>query len=79
MWWSKVENKGTTIALNTKVTLPIPAGYSFVRAYEGDGVTPTTIYDSATGELDSGAIGLGFNDYAVIASCRSAIIVSPSY
>ncbi|WP_318522782.1 GEVED domain-containing protein [Photobacterium leiognathi] len=62
----KVENKGTTIALNTKVTLPIPAGYSFVRAYEGDGVTPTTIYDSATGELDLGAVGLGFNDYAVI-------------
>ncbi|WP_318459256.1 GEVED domain-containing protein [Photobacterium leiognathi] len=62
----KVENKGTTIALNTKVTLPIPTGYSFVRAYEGDGVTPTTIYDSATGELDLGAIGLGFNDYAVI-------------
>ncbi|WP_419238942.1 GEVED domain-containing protein [Photobacterium leiognathi subsp. mandapamensis] len=48
----KVENKGTTIALNTKVTLPIPTGYSFVRAYEGDGVTPTTIYDPATGELD---------------------------
>ncbi|WP_258180222.1 GEVED domain-containing protein, partial [Photobacterium leiognathi] len=62
----KVENKGTTIALNTKVTLPIPAGYSFVRAYEGDGVTPTTIYDPATGELDLGAVGLGFNDYAVI-------------
>ncbi|WP_242446326.1 GEVED domain-containing protein [Photobacterium angustum] len=62
----KVENKGTTIALNTKVTLPIPAGYSFVRAYEGDGVTPTTIYDPITGELDLGAIGLGFNDYAVI-------------
>ncbi|WP_305374924.1 GEVED domain-containing protein [Photobacterium leiognathi] len=62
----KVENKGSTIALNTKVTLPIPAGYSFVRAYEGDGVTPTTIYDPTTGELDLGAIGLGFNDYAVI-------------
>ncbi len=62
----KVENKGTTIALNTKVTLPIPTGYSFVRAYEGDGVTPTTIYDPATGELDLGAVGLGFNDYAVI-------------
>ncbi|WP_305374921.1 GEVED domain-containing protein [Photobacterium leiognathi] len=62
----KIENMGPTIALNTKVTLPIPAGYSFVRAYEGDGVTPTTIYDPTTGELDLGAIGLGFNDYAVI-------------
>ena len=61
-----VANAGTTIALNTKVTLPIPTGYSFVRAYEGDGVTLTSIYDSITGELDIGAVGLGFNDYAVI-------------
>ncbi|PSU13601.1 hypothetical protein CTM90_20070, partial [Photobacterium damselae] len=61
-----VANAGTTIPLNTKVTLPIPTGYSFVRAYEGDGVTLTSIYDSITGELDIGAVGLGFNDYAVI-------------
>ncbi|WP_025820432.1 GEVED domain-containing protein [Shewanella marina] len=29
-----VENLGDAIAYNTKVTLPIPAGYSYVRAYE---------------------------------------------
>ncbi|MEC6796469.1 GEVED domain-containing protein [Photobacterium sp. S4TG1] len=61
-----VENKGATIAYNTKVTLPIPTGYSFVKAYAGDGVTEITTYDLITGELDLGAIGLGFNDYAVI-------------
>ncbi|MCG9777354.1 GEVED domain-containing protein [Photobacterium damselae] len=61
-----VENKGTTIAYDTKVTLPIPTGYSFVKAYAGDGVTEITTYDPVTGELDLGAIGLGFNDYAVI-------------
>ncbi|SMY18046.1 GEVED domain-containing protein [Photobacterium aquimaris] len=61
-----VENMGTTIALNTKVSLPIPAGYSFVKAYQGDGTTETTAYDPITGELDLGAIGFGFNDYAVI-------------
>ncbi|PSB83312.1 hypothetical protein C5F63_19400 [Photobacterium damselae subsp. damselae] len=61
-----VENMGATVALNTKVTLPIPAGYSFVKAYAGDGVTEITTYDPVTGELDLGAIGLGFNDYAVI-------------
>ncbi|EPT9248704.1 GEVED domain-containing protein [Photobacterium damselae] len=61
-----VENKGATIAYDTKVTLPIPTGYSFVKAYAGDGVTEITTYDPVTGELDLGAIGLGFNDYAVI-------------
>ncbi|OBU22165.1 hypothetical protein AYY21_02735 [Photobacterium aquimaris] len=61
-----VENKGTTVAANTKVTLPIPAGYSFVKAYAGDGVTEITTYDPLTGELDLGTIGLGFNDYAII-------------
>ncbi|HIF9448975.1 TPA: GEVED domain-containing protein [Photobacterium damselae] len=61
-----VENMGATVALNTKVTLPIPAGYSFVKAYAGDGVTEITTYDPVTGELDLGAVGLGFNDYAVI-------------
>ncbi|MEC6907579.1 GEVED domain-containing protein [Photobacterium piscicola] len=61
-----VENMGSTVALNTKVTLPIPAGYSFVKAYAGDGVTEITTYDPLTGELDLGAIGLGFDDYAVI-------------
>ena len=61
-----VENKGATIAYSTKVTLPIPTGYSFVKAYAGDGVTEITAYDPITGELDLGAIGLGFNDYAVI-------------
>ncbi|WP_439899644.1 GEVED domain-containing protein [Photobacterium toruni] len=61
-----VENMGATIAYNTKVTLPIPVGYSFVKAYAGDGVTEITTYDPLTGELDLGAIGLGFNDYAVI-------------
>ena len=61
-----VENMGATVALNTKVTLPIPAGYSFVKAYAGDGVTEITTYDPLTGELDLGAIGLGFDDYAVI-------------
>ncbi|HIF9505671.1 TPA: GEVED domain-containing protein, partial [Photobacterium damselae] len=61
-----VENMGATVALNTKVTLPIPAGYSFVKAYAGDGVTEITTYDPITGELDLGAVGLGFNDYAVI-------------
>ncbi|HIF9064330.1 TPA: GEVED domain-containing protein [Photobacterium damselae] len=61
-----VENMGATVALNTKVTLPIPAGYSFVKAYAGDGVTEITTYDPVTGELDVGAVGLGFNDYAVI-------------
>lgn len=61
-----VENKGTTVAANTKVTLPIPAGYSFVKAYAGDGITEITTYDPLTGELDLGTIGLGFNDYAII-------------
>ncbi|PSU70010.1 hypothetical protein C9J22_12495 [Photobacterium phosphoreum] len=61
-----VENKGTTVAANTKVTIPIPAGYSFVKAYAGDGVTEITTYDPLTGELDLGTIGLGFNDYAII-------------
>ncbi|MBA5685418.1 hypothetical protein H3N34_20140, partial [Photobacterium damselae subsp. damselae] len=61
-----VENMGATVALNTKVTLPIPAGYSFVKAYAGDGVTEIATYDPVTGELDLGAVGLGFNDYAVI-------------
>ncbi|MEC6823337.1 GEVED domain-containing protein [Photobacterium piscicola] len=61
-----IENKGATIAYSTKVTLPIPTGYSFVKAYAGDGVTEITAYDPITGELDLGAIGLGFNDYAVI-------------
>ncbi|WP_240775473.1 GEVED domain-containing protein [Photobacterium damselae] len=61
-----VENKGATIAYDTKVTLPIPTGYSFVKAYAGDGVTEITTYDPVTGELGLGAIGLGFNDYAVI-------------
>lgn len=61
-----IENLGTTIALNTKVTLPIPSGYSFVRAYAGDGVTPITTYDPVTGELDLGAVGIGFDDYATI-------------
>ncbi|WIH21417.1 GEVED domain-containing protein [Photobacterium damselae] len=61
-----VENTGATVALNTKITLPIPAGYSFVKAYAGDGVTEITTYDPVTGELDLGAVGLGFNDYAVI-------------
>ncbi|MCG9705790.1 GEVED domain-containing protein [Photobacterium damselae] len=61
-----VENMGATVALNTKVTLPIPAGYSFVKAYAGDGVTEITTYDPVTGELDLGVIGFGFNDYAVI-------------
>ncbi|WP_232585439.1 GEVED domain-containing protein, partial [Photobacterium iliopiscarium] len=61
-----VENMGSTVALNTKVTLPIPAGYSFVKAYAGDGVTEITTYDPLTGELELGAIGLGFDDYAVI-------------
>ncbi|HIF9195078.1 TPA: GEVED domain-containing protein [Photobacterium damselae] len=61
-----VENKGATTASDTKVTLPIPTGYSFVKAYAGDGVTEITTYDPVTGELDLGAIGFGFNDYAVI-------------
>ncbi|PSU68193.1 GEVED domain-containing protein, partial [Photobacterium phosphoreum] len=61
-----VENMGSTVALNTKVTLPIPAGYSFVNAYAGDGTTEISTYDPVTGILDLGAIGLGFNDYAVI-------------
>ncbi len=61
-----VENMGTTLALNTKVNFPIPAGYSFVKAYEGDGITETNAYDPLTGELDLGTIGFGFNDYAVI-------------
>ncbi|WP_408901499.1 GEVED domain-containing protein [Photobacterium piscicola] len=61
-----IENMGATVALNTKVTLPIPAGYSFVKAYAGDGTTEISTYDPVTGILDLGAIGLGFNDYAVI-------------
>ncbi|WIG79016.1 right-handed parallel beta-helix repeat-containing protein [Photobacterium damselae] len=61
-----VENKGATTASDTKVTLPIPTGYSFVKAYAGDGVTEITTYDPVTGELDLGVIGFGFNDYAVI-------------
>ncbi|MZG58645.1 hypothetical protein E5A76_19635, partial [Photobacterium sp. CAIM 1937] len=61
-----VENMGTTLALNTQVYLPIPAGYSFVKAYAGDGVTEITTYDPVTGILDVGTVGFGFNDYAVI-------------
>lgn len=61
-----VENMGSTPALNTKVNFPIPAGYSFVKAYEGDGVTEINAYDPITGELYLGTIGLGFDDYAVI-------------
>ncbi|WP_232603102.1 GEVED domain-containing protein [Photobacterium carnosum] len=72
-----IENMGSTIALNTKVTLPIPAGYSFVKAYAGDGVTEITTYDPLTGELDLGAIGLGFNDYAVI-RLAPQILTAPS-
>ncbi|WP_159458260.1 GEVED domain-containing protein [Photobacterium andalusiense] len=61
-----VSNMGSTVAPNTKVILPIPVGYSFVKAYAGDGVTEITTYDPITGELDLDTIGLGFNDYAVI-------------
>ena len=61
-----VSNMGSTVAPNTKVILPIPVGYSFVKAYAGDGVTEITTYDPITGELDLGTVGLGFNDYAVI-------------
>ncbi len=62
----RIENTGTTPALNTKVNFPIPTGYSFVKAYENDGVTQTNAYDPVTAELDVGTIELGLNDYAVI-------------
>ncbi|WP_394165832.1 GEVED domain-containing protein [Photobacterium piscicola] len=71
-----VENMGSTVALNTKVTLPIPAGYSFVKAYAGDGVTEITTYDPLTGELDLGAVGLGFDDYAVIRLAPQSLTAS---
>ncbi|WP_240001325.1 GEVED domain-containing protein [Photobacterium kishitanii] len=65
---ASVMNKGATIVSNTTLSFPIPSGYSFVRAYQGDGVTPLTIteYDPATGIIDLGNIGTGFNDYAII-------------
>ncbi|XPP92877.1 GEVED domain-containing protein [Photobacterium leiognathi subsp. mandapamensis] len=70
-----VENMGTTLALNTQVYLPIPAGYSFVKAYAGDGETEITTYDPVTGILDVGTVGFGFNDYAVIRLAPQSLTV----
>ncbi|MCG3865473.1 hypothetical protein I3259_15560 [Photobacterium sp. Ph5] len=65
---ASVMNNGTTIVSNTTLSFPIPSGYSFVRAYQGDGVTPLTTaeYDPVTGIIDLGNVGTGFNDYAII-------------
>ncbi|WP_157044456.1 GEVED domain-containing protein [Photobacterium sp. SKA34] len=68
----EIPGRTHVVAPNTKVRFLIPAGYRFVRAYEGDGVTllpdAKYIHNAAPGEsiLDLGTIPIGFDDFATI-------------